>query len=163
MLPPPRVAAVGYLYQGDHAIPILAMEELRREGIEVIDLSLGALKGVSELEFLNPGSLILLASEKRGRRELRVYKPRITKGAMETWLEIFSNVKGYYMDIDTFLKVGNSLGVLPDAVIVIECEAENTEGFELSGWGRECLELMKNKTRQMINNTGYTVQEMDIE
>ncbi|ABP95114.1 hypothetical protein HA72_0942 [Metallosphaera sedula] len=163
LVPPPKVAAVGYLYQGDYAIPILAMEELRKEGIDVLDLSLGALKGSSELGFLNPGSLILMAAEKRGKQELRVYRPRIAKGAMETWLEIYSNVKGYYMDINSFLKVGSSLGVLPDMVTVVECEVNNTEGFELSAWGRECLELMKNKTKQLLNIMDHSISEMEIE
>jgi len=150
---PPTLAALGYLYQGDYSIPLRAMEELRREGLEVLDLSLGAFKAASLLQHVSPSILVILTAERRGKRELRLYRPGGVVSPFSTWMEISTSVKAYYMDVDTFLKVSRSLGVLPDLTLVLECEVERDEGMELSQWGKECLRMMKEKAMELLRDT----------
>ena len=142
------VAAVGYWYKGDYQIPLIAMEELRKEGIEVIDLSMGAIKASTFLYEISPSKLIVLASEKRGKKELRVYKPE-REDAFSDWADIYNNMKAYFMDVESLIKSSNALGSLPDETIIIECEVENEDG-EMSDWGKECLKLMKEEVHKIL-------------
>ncbi|BCU68824.1 hypothetical protein [Stygiolobus caldivivus] len=142
------IGAVGYWYQGDYQIPLIVMEELRKEGIEVLDLSMGAIKASTFLSEISPSKLILLASEKRGKRELRVYRPE-SEDAFSQWADLYNNMKAYYMDVDSLIKAGNALGSLPENTIVVECEVENGEG-EVSEWGRQCIKLMKEEVYKLL-------------
>ena len=142
------IAAVGYWYQGDYQIPLIVMEELRREGIEVVDLSLGAIKASTFLSELSPSRLILLASQKRGKKELRVYRPEI-EDPFSQWAELYTNMKAYYMDVDSLIKAAIALGSLPEDTIVIECEVEKEEG-DLSEWGKECAKMMKEEVHKIL-------------
>jgi hypothetical protein len=144
------IAALGYLYQGDYSIPIILIDELKREGIEVVDLSLGAMKAASLLQILQPDKLIILTCDKKGRKELRVYSPKIEEDRISSIMELYSNVRGYYMDLESFLKAANSFGVLPKDTTIIECEVENEEGITLSEWGKECKDMMKNELKKLL-------------
>ncbi|SAI84832.1 hypothetical protein [Saccharolobus solfataricus] len=146
----PKIAAIGYWYKGDYQIPLLVMEEMRLEGIEVIDLSLGAIKASTFLFQLNLDNLILLASEKRGKEELRVYRPEFNGSTFSDFLEIHSGMKAYFMDVDTFIKMARVMGSLPPDLIVIECEVVNNDG-EISKWGKTCKEMMK---REVLRRLG---------
>jgi len=146
----PTIVAVGYWYKGDYQIPLLLMEELRGEGVEVLDLSLGAIKASTFLSELSPSKLIILASEKRGRKELRVYKiNRQEESPYEAWAEVYNNMRAYFMDVDSLIKTAIALNSLPDDTTVIEFEVENTDG-ELSQWGKECMELMKKEVLKLL-------------
>jgi len=144
------IAALGYLYQGDYSIPIILIDELKKEGIEVMDLSLGALKAASLLQILQPDKLIILTCDKKGKKELRIYSPKIEEDKMSSIMDLYNNLRGYYMDLDSFLKASNSLGVLPKDTKIIECEVENEEGIALSEWGKECKDMMKNKLKELL-------------
>ncbi|BFH73941.1 hypothetical protein SJAV_18850 [Sulfurisphaera javensis] len=145
----PKIGAVGYWYKGDYQIPLLVMEELRKEGVEVIDLSLGAIKASTFLSELNLSSFILLASEKRGKKELRIYKPEFENSIFSDFLDIYTNLKAYFMDVDSFLKMARIMGTLPSDLTVIECEVINEDG-ELSEWGKLCKEMMKEELLKRI-------------
>ncbi|ACP34591.1 conserved hypothetical protein [Sulfolobus islandicus L.S.2.15] len=145
-----KVAAIGYWYKGDYQIPLLVMEEARREGIEVIDLSLGAIKASTFLFQLNLDNLILLASEKRGKKELRVYRPEFDGSTFSDFLEIYSGMKAYFMDVDSFIKMARVMGSLPSDLIVVECEVVNNDG-EISEWGKTCKEMMK---KEVLKRSG---------
>lgn len=126
------------------------MEELKKMGIEVIDLSLGAFRSALTLDYLKPYKLIILASAKRGKKELRIYKPEL-ESAFSDFFDLYSNFKGYYMDVDSFLKASNILGTLSDDVTIIECEVvKDDDSEELSEWGNVCKELMKEKVIELL-------------
>jgi len=148
----PKVAAVGYWYKGDYQIPLLIMEELREKGIDVIDLSLGAIKASTFLSELNLDHLILLASEKRGKKELRVYKPESDDSPFSEYLEIYSGMKAYFMDVDSPLKMARAMGSLPMDMTVIECEVINEDG-EISEWGKLCKEMAKEEVMKRISES----------
>jgi Ni,Fe-hydrogenase maturation factor len=141
----PVIAFLGYLYQGDYSIPIKLADELKAKGLDVLDLSLGAMKAADILRILSPNKLIILTADKKGKKELRIYKPDDIENKISTWIDVISSMSAYYMDINSFLKVAKSLDVLPEDTTIIECEVELDEGIELSEWGKECLELMKKK------------------
>jgi hypothetical protein len=140
------IGAVGYWYKGDYHVPLSLMEELNSEGIEVVDLS-GALKSISFLSNFRPGKIVVLASEKRGKRELRRYEFEPSEDKLADWAEIH-NFKAYYSDVDTFLKMLNAFGVVERA-LVIECEVVNEDG-EMSDWGRTCRQMMKEEVYKLL-------------
>lgn len=152
------IAALGYFYQGDYSIPIILVDELRKEGIEVLDLSLGAMKAASLLQILSPDKLIILTCDKKGKKELRIYTPKIDEDRMSSIIGLYTNLRGYYMDLDSFLKAANSLGVLPRDTKIIECEVEKEEGTELSEWGKECKNMMKNKVKELLGSIPHSEQ-----
>ncbi|MBB5254486.1 hypothetical protein [Sulfurisphaera ohwakuensis] len=145
----PKIGSIGYWYKGDYQIPLLVMEELRKENIDVIDFSLGAIKASTFLSELDIDNLILLASEKRGKQELRIYKPEFEDSVFSDFLDVYSNLKAYYMDVDSFLRMARVLGALPSNLTVIECEVINEEG-EISEWGKICKEMMKKEVLKRI-------------
>lgn len=146
------IAVLGYLYQGDYSIPILLSEELRRDGIDVIDLSLGAMRAASLLQSLSPEKLILLTCGKKGKKEIRVYKPEIQEDQLASFMDVYNNMRGYFMDLESFFKAANSLGALPEDIEVIECEIELEEGLGLSTWGEQCKEMMKKKVKELLSD-----------
>lgn len=148
------VAALGYL-GGDYAIPWHVIEDVKKMNlnVEIIDLSLGAIKAASMLSILSPDRLIVLATRKKGKKELRIYRPIVEEDEISSWMEIYSNVRGYYMDLESFIKASHALGVLPKETIVIECEPEREDGISLSEWGLECKKLMIEKLREILAGT----------
>ncbi|MEM1599217.1 MAG: hypothetical protein QXW51_00115, partial [Sulfolobaceae archaeon] len=94
------IAAIGYFFKSDYAIPIIVMDELRKNGIEVLDLSLGAFKASSFLELLSPQRLIILTAEKRGKKELRIYKPERFSDPINNWISMYRNLLTYDTSID---------------------------------------------------------------
>jgi|OSPMetMinimDraft_2_1075162.scaffolds.fasta_scaffold00167_16 hypothetical protein len=145
-----KIAAIGYWFKSDYSIPLIVMDELAKMGVEVIDLSMGAIKAASVLDSISTNKLIVLASAKRGKVELRVYRPQVNS-SFSDFYDIYSNIKAYYMDIDSFLKTANALGTLPEDIMIVECEVvKEDEGEELSEWGKECKELMKAKVMELL-------------
>ena len=142
------IASVGYWYKGDYQIPLIVMEELRKEGVEVVDLSMGAIKASTFLSELSPSRLIILASQKRGKKELRVYRPE-PGDPFSQWAEIYNGMRAYFMDVDSLIKAAAALGSLPEDTIIIECEVENEDG-ELSEWGKECAKMMKEEVYRLL-------------
>jgi len=149
------VAVLGYLFKSDYAIPLIVMEELRKKGIEVIDLSLGAFKAASFLEILSPSKLIILTAEKRGKKEFRIYKPEFNSDPIGNWVTIYRNLLAYDTSIDSFLKVAYSMNVLPKDTIILECEVvDDREDIRLSEWGKECVKIMINEVLRLLNSEG---------
>lgn len=147
------VAVLGYLYQGDYGIPLHALEDLKSLNVDVIDLSLGAMKAASLLNILSPDRLIILAADKKGKKELRVYKPKFEEDEISSWMDIVSNLRAYYMDLNSFLKASHAMSALPKETIVIECEAESEEGISLSEWGEECKRLMIERVKGILDGS----------
>ncbi|EZQ01987.1 hypothetical protein CM19_10925 [Candidatus Acidianus copahuensis] len=147
-----QVCALGYFYQGDYSIPLDAARELRNHNINVMDISLGAIKAASFLQIISPNSLLILTSEKRGNKELRIYRPTIDRDSVMGWTDITMGMRGYFMDIDSFISAAGSLGALPEDTTVFECEAEKTEGIGLSEWGRHCLQEMVDRVLSFIES-----------
>ncbi len=141
------IGAVGYWYKGDYYIPLLVMEELNKEGFQIIDLS-GAIKSITYLSDVRPKSLVILASAKRGEKELRRYSFEPSESPLADWAEIYTNFKAYYSDIDTFLRMLSAFRITEHAEVV-ECEVVNEDG-ELSDWGRTCKELMKSEVMRLL-------------
>jgi hypothetical protein len=146
------IAAIGYLFKSDYAIPLIVMEELRKRGFEVVDLSLGAFKGASFLELLSPQKLIILAAEKRGNRELRVYKPKFSSNPVSDWISAYRTLQTYDIGVDAFIKVASAMNLLPGDTIIIECEVvKDEEGIGLSEWGENCAKLMINEVLRLLS------------
>ncbi len=147
------IAALGYLYQGDYSIPLHVLDELKDKKIDIVDLSLGAIKAASLLSILAPERLIILSCNKKGKKELRIYSPDLDEDQISSWMDLYSNLRAYNMDLESFLKAANSLNVLPKDTIVIECEVELENGISLSSWGKECKELMIRELEKLLGNS----------
>lgn len=141
------VAGVAELYQGDldlgrHAVGRLEREDLG-EGVQVEDLSYGAVAVAQRLEDLRPEALVLVAAHARGRPagavERREVGP-IELPVEELQLAVGDAVTGY-VTIDLLVEVAAALGALPARVVAVEVEPASVEpSEELTAEARAGLE-----------------------
>ena len=141
------VGGVGQLYQGDLDLGRVAAERLASEvlGPDVLveDLHYGAVAVAQRLQELDPGVLVLVGAEDRGRppgtvQRRRIHPPDLPPGRLQQ--AVADAVTGY-VTIDLVVEVASALGVLPARTVVIEVEPAGTEPTErLSPQGRAGLE-----------------------
>lgn len=133
------VGGVSQLYQGDFDLGRLAAERLCTQplgsGVRVEELHYGAVAVVQRLQDLDPGALVLVGAETRGRTPGTVERRRVRPAGLPTeqvQQAVRDAVTGY-VTIDLLVEVATGLGALPGRTVSIEVEPSCTEaGTELS-------------------------------
>lgn len=133
------VGGVSQLYQGDYDLGRLAAERLATEplgsGVMVEELHYGAVAVVQRLQELDPGALVLVGAEARGRAPGTVERRRVQAVAAsneQVQQSVRDAITGY-VTIDLLVEVAAGLGALPRRTVSIEVEPVRTEvGEELS-------------------------------
>ena len=127
------VGGVAELFQGDldlgrRAVLRLLDEDLG-DGVEVEELSYGAVAVAQRLEELEPEALVLVAAHRRDRapgsvhrREVRA--PQLTPAELQ--LGVGAAVTGY-VSVDLLVEVAAALGALPPATVCVEVEPASVE------------------------------------
>jgi hydrogenase maturation protease len=133
------IAGVGYLHQRDLSVGPALIPRLRQlewpAGIEIEDLSYGPIAITQWLEE-RPGyyeRVIFVSAAERGHEpgQLSVYRwPGTLPDAEEIQQRVGEAVMGV-ISLDNLLVITTHFGVLPDEVLVVEVEPEDT------GWGTD--------------------------
>ncbi len=131
------VGGVGQLYQGDLDLGRRAVERLASEQLAprvlVEDLHYGAVAVTQLLEDLQPGALILVGAERRGRPPGTVERRRIHPREVE--VAVARNAVGDavtgYVSIDLVVDVAGALGALPARTVAVEVEPAQTDPGEV--------------------------------
>ncbi len=133
------VGGVSQLYQGDFDLGRLATERLCKQplgsGVLVEELHYGAVAVVQRLQDLDPGALILVGAEARGRAPGTVERRRVQAGALpdEQVQQAVRDAVTGYVTIDLLVEVAAGFDALPRRTVSIEVEPVRTEaGVELS-------------------------------
>ena len=141
------VGGVGQLYQGDLDLGRVAAERLVTEALGpdvlVEDLHYGAVAVAQRLQELDPGALVLVGAEDRGRppgtvERRRIHPPDLPPARLQ---EAVADAVTGYVSIDLVIEVASALRALPARTVVIEVEPACTDpGERLSPEGQAGLE-----------------------
>ncbi len=146
------IAGVGYPYLRDLSVGPVLVPELREldwpEGVEVEDLSFGPIAVVQRFEAMSEpyDRVVFLSAAQRGRQPGRVYSYR-WDGTLPNAEEIQGRIAEAVMGVislDNLLIIAGHFGVLPDDVVVVEVEPEDT------GWGPGFTPSIEEALREVI-------------
>lgn len=129
------IACVGYRFLRDQSVGPNLLPRLEGmewpEGVEVLDLHFGPIHAVHWLEEQRFERIVFLAGVERGRTPGEIFCERwqgILPAPEEIQARVAEAVTGI-IDLDHLLILTHYFGVLPDDVLVVEIEPEDT------GWG----------------------------
>jgi hydrogenase maturation protease len=151
------IGGVGQLYQGDLDLGRMAAEQLAADALGpdvlVEDLHYGAVAVAQRLQELDPGALVLVGAEQRGRapgtvERRRVHRPDLPPDRLQQ--AVADAVTGY-VTIDLVVEVASALDALPARTVAVEVEPARTGPSErLSPQGQAGLEAALSLVRAEV-------------
>jgi hydrogenase maturation protease len=146
------IGGVGYRWQGDASVGLLAAEALGRmdlpPGVEVADLGYGAIYAAQDIAAAQPSyeRVVLLATAERGRAPGRVYRvpwQRAAKPDADALQALIRDAGAGVLHPDHLLAIGEYFGAWPEEVVLLEAEpGPAVSGDQLSAEGERVLHEM---------------------
>jgi Ni,Fe-hydrogenase maturation factor len=151
------VGGVSQLYAGDLDLGRRAVQRLSAEdlghGVLVEDLHYGAVTVAQRLQEVQPGALVLVGGQARGRRPGSVERRHLAPGPGDPQVAVSEAVQGY-VSIDLVVDVAAALGALPARVVGFEVEPASTDtSDDLSPAGKLALDQVVEGVRAEVKRT----------
>lgn len=128
------IAGVGNIFMKDDGFGTAVIKELQNhrlpDGVEIKDFGTGGLKLAYDLMRGYDG-LILLDASKRGEKPGTLYVIEPEETSIETNLEDGGPIDPHGSDPATILRFVKGIGAWPGKVLIVACEPESVDEFEI--------------------------------
>lgn len=128
------IAGVGNMFLKDDGFGTEVIKELQKyplpEGVEIKDFGTGGLKLAYDLMRGYDG-LVLIDASQRGEKPGTLYVIEPEEASVETNLEDGGPIDPHGSDPATILRFVKGIGAWPGKVLIVACEPESVEDFEI--------------------------------